>query len=122
MIIEQIKAVSLIAIFTIISGLADSQGFLHSSNVWKNGKFITSESIKSLIGFGIGSVVFWFAIKHMQQVGIVTAEIQTIFWFTITILGVALASGKFFHWNIIDQAVGTGIFIGLIFLIFRTKS
>lgn len=117
---NKIVVITLIIILTIISGLADSQGFFHSSNVWRNGKFILLEAGKSLLGFGVGSVVFWFAIKYMQQVGILSAEVQTITWFAVTIVGVAVASGKFLRWDAIDQTIAVVVIIEIGLLLFRT--
>ncbi|MBI4225695.1 hypothetical protein HY612_01135 [Candidatus Roizmanbacteria bacterium] len=110
----------LIIFLTVISGIGDSQGFLHSSNVWKNGKFILSEAAKSTAGFGFGILFYWFAIKYMQQVGVISAEIQTITWFVVTIIGVAIVSGKFILWGPVDKAISVGVLIGIGLLLFRT--
>lgn len=110
----------LVISLTLVAGFLDSQGFFHSSQVWKNDKFITNEAIKSLFCFIVGTVLFWFSIKYLQQLGVISAEMQTIIWFVVTILGVAVASGKFFQWNIIDQAIGIGVLIGIGLLLFRT--
>lgn len=117
---NKLGTIFIIIIITLISGLADSQGFIHSSQVWKNDKFIFAEAIQSLLGFVIGTAVFWFAIKYMQHVGVISAEIQTILWFIITIIGVAAVSGKFVQWNIIDQLIAIGVFVGIGILLFRT--
>ena len=113
-------SVLFIIVLTVLTGLADSQGFLHSSNVWKNGKFIWYEAVKSLIGFGVGIVFFWFAIKYMQKIGIVSTEIQTTIWFAVTIIGVAFVSGKFFQWNLSNQLISILVLLGIGILIFRT--
>ena len=117
---NKIFAIILIIILTILSGMGDSQGFLHSSLVWKNGKFIWSEAGKSTLGFGFGILLYWFAIKYMQQVGIISAEIQTVAWFTVTIIGVAIVSGKFIQWGAIDKIISIGVLIGISLLLFRT--
>ena len=38
---------------TLLSGLADAQGFIHASTAWVNGKLIWEEGIKSLLGFAV---------------------------------------------------------------------
>jgi hypothetical protein len=75
---------------------------------------------KSAIGYGVGISLYWIAIKYMKEAGIVSPEIQTLFWFLVTIIGVALVSGKFFHWQTADQLVGIAIIIGIAWLMFRT--
>jgi hypothetical protein len=110
----------LIALLTIITGIADSQGFIHSSFVWKKGRFIWEEAGKAIFAFGIGILFYWLSIKYMQQVGIKSAEIQTTIWFAATIIGVALVSGKLVHWNLFDQILSGLILFGIGFLIFRT--
>jgi len=51
---------------------------------------------------------------------IISPEIQTIGWFTVTILGVALFSGKFLRWQTIDQFVGIAVLFGIAWLLIRT--
>ncbi|OGK22304.1 hypothetical protein A2866_05320 [Candidatus Roizmanbacteria bacterium RIFCSPHIGHO2_01_FULL_39_8] len=110
----------LVIVLTLVAGFLDSQGFFHSSQVWKNDQFVTHEAVKSLFSFVAGTILFWFSIKYLQQLGVVSAEMQTIIWFVVTIVGVAIASGKFFQWNIIDQSIGIAVFIGIGLLLFRT--
>ncbi|OGK11882.1 hypothetical protein A2954_05880 [Candidatus Roizmanbacteria bacterium RIFCSPLOWO2_01_FULL_37_12] len=117
---NKIWATVLILALTILSGIADSQGFLHASIVWKSGKFIWKEAGKSLASFIIGIIIYWFAIKYMQRAGLKSAEIQTSIWFAITIIGVAFVSGKFFQWNISNQLISILVLIGIGILIFRT--
>ncbi len=51
---HQMSIIVLLIALTLISGLADAQGFVHASNVWLNGKLVWLEVIKSTLGFGIG--------------------------------------------------------------------
>lgn len=50
----------------------------------------------------------------------VSPEMQTLLWFTMTIIGVAIVSGQFVDWQRVDQAVAVAILIGLGWLLFRT--
>src|SRR5260370_13168878 len=104
--INQIGIVILLITLTLISGLADAQGFVHASNVWIHGKLIWPEVMKSALGFGLGILAYWICIRFLQDFSIISPEIQTVGWFTATIIGVAIFSGKFFHWQIVDQLVG----------------
>lgn len=112
--------VVVIVVLTLLSGLADAQGFVHASTAWTNGQIIWGEGLKSLLGFGIGAICYLLATNYLQQVGIVSAEIQTIVWFTVAILGVAVGTGKFLHWQRLDQIVGIVVLCGFAWLLVRT--
>lgn len=56
----------------------------------------------------------------MIQIGIASAEMQTLGWFTITIIGVALISGEAFRWQTIDKVVAILIVLGIAWLLFHT--
>src|SRR5438477_6345724 len=103
--IQQIGIAVLILVITLIAGLADAQGFVHAANIWQSGKLILPEILKSALGFGSGIVAYWVCIRFLQDFRIVSPEIQTLGWFTATIIGVALFSGKFLQWHRIDQIV-----------------
>ncbi|MBV9256624.1 MAG: hypothetical protein JO215_01255, partial [Ktedonobacteraceae bacterium] len=101
--------VVLLVTLMLLSGFADAQGFVHASNIWLNGRLVWLEVIKSAAGFGAGIVAYWISIRLLQDVNLISPEMQTIGWFTATILGVAIFSGKFLHWRITDQLVGVVI-------------
>lgn len=110
-----------LTVLTILTGIGDSQGFVHSANVWHNGQFIWSEAMKSAAGFVLGTASFWIAVKFLQEYGVVAAELQTIGWFAITIIGVAVGSGKFLQWTLLDQALAATLLLGIAVLISRTS-
>src|SRR6202035_1526730 len=88
--VNQIGIAALLIVLTLISGLADAQGFVHAANIWQSGKLIWPEVIKSASGFALGIVVYWICIRFLQDFRIISPEIQTLGWFTATIIGVAL--------------------------------
>ena len=110
----------LIIFFTLLSGFGDAQGFLHSSRIWQNGGFVWQEAVKSMSGFLFGIVMFWFGLRWLGQLGVVSAEIQTLLWFGVTIIGVALLSGHFARWERVDQAVAVAVLAGIGWLLFRS--
>ena len=116
----QIAIAMLIIVLTLISGWADANGFVHASSIWNDGKLIWSELIKSALGFSVGIAMYWICIRFLQEFKIVSPEIQTIGWFTVTIIGVAFFSGKFFHWQLVDQVVGFAVLCGVIWLFVST--
>ncbi len=112
----------ILVLVSLVSGYADSQGFSHASLMWKGTRFVTDEFIKSFVGFSLGIVFYWIAVRFMQIEGIVTPEVQTLLWFVIVIVGIALTSGKFLHWQVTDQIVGVITFAGVTWLLVRVGS
>lgn len=117
---QQLSITVLLLVLMVISGLADAQGFIHASSMWQNGKLILPEVSKSVAGFGVGIVAYWICIRFLQEFNILSPEIQTIIWFTVTIIGVAIVSGKFLHWRLVDQIVGVVVVISVVWLLLRT--
>ena len=99
-----------LVIATIISGYADSRGFLYSSQVWANNSIDYSALTKSGAGFTIGIIAYWIALKSLQDLNVATSsEIQTLGWFVITIIGVAISSGDFMKWDSVDKFISLSI-------------
>tara|TARA_Y100000310_G_C20395013_1_gene674662 strand:+ start:226 stop:594 length:369 start_codon:yes stop_codon:yes gene_type:complete len=119
--ISYIYTAASVIVLILLSGFADSQGFIYASRMWDQGKLIWSALGKSALGFGVGIITFWLAIRYMREVGIVTAEIQTTLWFATAIIGVALVSGHFLQWKAIDQLVAVGVIVGIGWLLVRTS-
>jgi hypothetical protein len=117
---EQVKLLLIIIVISVLSGLADSQGFIHASKIWANNKLVWNEVGKSALGFAVGITLYWIVLKYMNAAGIVSPEIQTLIWFSITILGVAIISRSFFRWQTIDQLVGIAVLAGVAWLMVRT--
>jgi hypothetical protein len=113
--------IGIIVLLTLISGFGDSQGFYHASFIWKDNKLVWTSLLKSFAGFAIGIGAYWIVIRYLHQFNIVTPEIQTIGWFSVTIIGLALLSGKLAYWNRIDQIVALFVLIGVCILIVRTS-
>ena len=117
---SRIAKIVWIVALTLLSGYTDSLGFVHSARVWANGEFVWGEAARSGLGYALGSVTYWWAIKYLNEFGIVSPEIQTLGWFVVTIAGVALLSGDFFHWPLADRGVALGILLGLGWLVVRS--
>ncbi len=113
------KSFFLIVFFTILSGLGDSQAFLHSARIWSNGKLIGKEIGFASFGFLVGAIMYWIAIKFMQDIQINAPELQTLLWFIITIIGVAIFSGKFLEWDNINKIISVIVLLCLCILIYR---
>lgn len=114
-----LTSVSVIVAFTLLSGLGDAAGFLFASRVWSEGRFVWIEAIKCLAGFQFGMVMYWLALWKLTEHGVESAELQTMFWFVVTIIGVAVMSGRVFAWAPLDQMIAGAILMGVFFLMYR---
>jgi hypothetical protein len=118
--LDQIRLLLLIGAITLVSGIGDSQGFIHASRMWQNGTLVWEAFAKSALGFTVGIGSYWVSIRYLQQFGVIAPEAQTLIWFGVTIIGVAVISGRFFAWQTIDQAIALLVFLGICWLLFRT--
>ncbi len=118
--VEQLKLLCIIIGMTLVSGFADSQGFIHAAKMWENGSIVWTEFLKSAVGFVVGITTYWVAVKYLGEFGLLSPEIQTLIWFGVTMIGVALVSRRFFSWQTIDQIVGAVVFMGVCWLLSRT--
>jgi len=116
---DQFKPLALIIAITLASGIADAQGFLHASKIWQEGKLVWDQLAKSALGFSAGIGSHWLSLRYMRELGVVAPEIQTLTWFAVTLIGVALLSGKIFKWPLVDQAVALAVLVGVGFLLVR---
>src|SRR5215470_6268689 len=96
---ERIRLLLFIVGITLVSGVGDSQGFIHAAKIWQSGKLVFSELGKSALGFSVGIGSYWLGVKYLKEFGVISPETQTLIWFGITIVGVAFISGKFFRWQ-----------------------
>jgi len=109
----------IIFITAVIGGFAESQGYVHASKVWLKGQFVWPEAMKSFLGFAIGTVMLFLAIKFLNELKIFSAELQTIIWFTTTMLGIAFISGRFFSWPLAEKVVSLFVIISIGWLLIR---
>jgi len=117
--IAQMKVMIIIIGLTLLSGFADAQGFLHAAQIWEGKNVLWSEIGKSALGFGSGIIMYWLALKYLAA-HITAPEMQTMLWFGVTIVGVAVASGKFAQWRVTEQVVAVGVILGIGWLLART--
>jgi len=111
---------ALVVFFTILSGIGDAQGFIHASKIWDNGKLVIREVGKSSLGYAVGIILFWIALKFLNDLGIVSSGLQSIIWFAATIIGVSIMGGDFFRWDTIDKLISIVAIICIGLLIYRT--
>lgn len=109
-----------ILVLIVLSGFFDSLGFVYGARVWQNDALSVMDLVKSALGWATGITLYVVSLRYMGRAGIVSAEIQTVVWFAMTIIGVVLFSGKFFTWPRLEQIVATLVLIGLGWLLIRT--
>jgi hypothetical protein len=119
--LAQMKVGFVILGLTLLSGYADSRGFFHAAKIWQGQHVLWLEVAKSGLGFGCGILLYWVVLKYLNEVRIATPEIQTLIWFGVTIVGVALLSGKFVQWRSIDQGVAVAVLLGIGWLFVRVR-
>jgi len=118
--LSAMESILLIALFTLLSGWGDAHGFVHAGKVWSSGSFDGVEALKSAAGFQFGVFMYWFAARHLAAHGVVAPEVQTLFWFAATIIGIAAMSGHFVRWPFADQATAVAVLLGIGWLMVRT--
>jgi hypothetical protein len=117
---EQLRAIGLILGLTLLSGLGDAQGFVHSARVWQEGRPVWAEFAKSAAGFAVGISAYWLAVRFLNQFGEFAPEAQTLAWFVVTIIGMAMVSRAFFAWPVSEQLVALSVVGSIGWLLFRT--
>lgn len=115
------STILLVLALSVVSGVADSQGFVHASRMWREDSVVWREVLWSATGFALGVGMYWLSLRYMSRLGIVSAEAQTIVWFAVTIIGVALVGGKFNEWRMLDRLVAMVVVSGLGWLLVRAS-
>jgi hypothetical protein len=119
--LAQAKVLVLIVGVTLVSGIADAQGFIHASRIWQNDRLVWGELGKSALGFVAGIATYWVSLRYMKALGVMAPELQTLVWFGVTLIGVAVISGKVLRWPLLDQGVAVAVLAGIGWLIFRAN-
>jgi hypothetical protein len=110
-----------IVLLTVLSGLADAQSFVHAAQAFQATAISISDLRLTVIYFGVGLISYLFAVQGLMRIGMAAPELHMLFWFGVTIIGVALLSGKFSQWAGIDRLVGVAVVLGIAWLIFRVE-
>jgi hypothetical protein len=114
------QAVAMVSVFTVITGYADSRGFVHAARVWSEGQVVWRELALSGLGFLVGVVAYWIVVRYASQLGVQSAVLQTMGWFAVTIFAVALTDIGNVRWQLLDTATAGVVVAGLGLLLYRT--
>lgn len=104
---------------TLASGFCDALGFLYASRVWEDGRVRWDMLLRSALGFAVGIGLYYVLLRRLDELGVHAAEVQTLAWFGVTLVGVAVMRGEFFRWPWGDQAVGVAVLVGIAWLMVR---
>lgn len=115
------KAWLALVLLTVISAVGDSRGFIWSDRAWASGSLDWRALGYALIGYGIGIGSWFLAVKYIKQLGGLGVSAQTTGWFLLTILGVAVATGEFLQWSLLDKALAVVCILCFSLLIHRTS-
>lgn len=119
---DPLRLAVMITSFTIAAGVLDSLAFTYSAAMWQGGKLIWVQASKAGASFALGITMYWGAIRYLEEAGVVLPEIQTLIWFTVTIVGVTVLGGRFVSWPLFDQVVAVNVLVSLGWLISRTSA
>lgn len=108
-------------ILMVVSGFADSLGFVYAGKVWQKDMVSWPNLGLSALGWATGISFYLISLRYLTRMGVTSAEIQTIVWFAMTIIGVVIFSGKFFTWPRLEQSVAVLVLVGLAWLLARTS-
>lgn len=114
-------AVTLFIALTAVTGFADSQGFVHASRIWDDGRWMWREAWLSGVAFAIGVVSYWVVVRFVAELGVRSAALQTMGWFAVTIAAVALTEGGH-KWEPLDIVTAIVVVAGLGLLLYRTAA
>ena len=110
----------LVLVITVVSGIADGQGFVFAARIWHEGRIVPGALARAIAGFAIGISLYIVGLRYQTELGIRAPEVQTVSWFAVTLLSVAIVSGRFAAWRTVDQLVGVAVLVGVAWLLVRT--
>src|SRR5204863_7987160 len=92
-------------ILTRVSGICDAVGFVHASRAWRDDRLVVGELGVAGLCFGLGAVSYILFIRYLNRIGLTAPELQTLGWFAVTVVGVAVIQGSISEWSNIDRFV-----------------
>ena len=84
-------------LLTALSAFFDAKGFVYAAQAWRDGALIPATAFRAVVFFLGGVSVYISTIGLQQRLGVHSAALQTLFWFAMTIIGIALLDGRSFR-------------------------
>jgi hypothetical protein len=104
-------------VLTVLSGVGDTYGFVHAAGLWNRGVIVGSELARSAAGFAVGIASYWLVVRYLEALRVQSPTLQTLGWFAVTIVGVAIVSGDIAGWSLINKVIAVAIVIGVAWLL-----
>lgn len=111
---------AILGVLTLLTAWGDSRGFICASRAWVQGNPQWSNIWLSAAWFTAGVLFYLLALKYLLQLRDVGPSVQTLGWFLVTIVAVAIGSRDFFRWQIVDQVLALSSAVALAAVIIRT--
>lgn len=108
-------------LITIIAAGLEAYGYSYSFQAFENRSFDPWLLTKAFCLYSVGIWVDYFALFVMSKGSIYIPEILTVIFMTATIVGIALISGQFFQWKLLNQIIGVSVVVGLAWLTYRIE-
>jgi len=119
---EQIRLIVTALTLLVVSGMCDSFGFTYAARIWRDNQIQWQELMRSACGFAAGITIYWLTLRYFAELGVVSAELQTLIWFGTTLIGVSVLSGRFLDWRSGDQVVAMLVLVGIAWLLVRVEN
>lgn len=104
---------------TLLSGFSDALGFVHASRAWENDRLVVREAAWALVLFLGGIITYVVAIRYLDRLGVVSPELQTLLWFAVTVIGVALIQRTIVNWTQADRIMAVVAAVSVGWLVVR---
>ncbi|MFL6548990.1 MAG: hypothetical protein ACJ8OJ_09870 [Povalibacter sp.] len=116
------KVVLIAALFAItaLSAYFDAKGFVYAAQSWRSGSIVATTSLLSLINFIGGVTLYILSIGFQQRLGVQSAAMQSMFWFAMTVVGIAILDSTITDWSIAQRTVGAVVTVGIGWLLVST--
>jgi uncharacterized membrane-anchored protein len=102
-----------LVIVTALSAYFDARGFVYAAQTWREGSLVPGVVFLALVNFMGGIALYIGSIGFQQRLGVESATMQTIFWFVMTVVGIAIMDGTIGQWSIAQRAVGVAVTAGI---------
>ena len=114
------KAVPIVAaliFLTALSAFFDARGFVYAAETWRDGSVVPKAVAYSMLNFLGGVALYIASIGLLQRLGVQSATMQTLFWFAMTIIGIAIMDGTIAGWSVAQKVVGVAVAVGISWLL-----
>ena len=105
--------VAALILLTAASAYFDAKGFVYAAQSWRDGALVPRAVVLSLLNFMGGVMLYIGSIGFQQRVGVESAAMQSIFWFAMTVVGIAIMDGTIAQWSMAQRGIGVAVTIGI---------